>query len=121
MLKVVLDKQTGTVTLLPEGALSAQDFECASSIIDPYLEKSGNLKGVIILTQSFPGWESFGALLKHFKFVKDHHEKVSKVALVTDSLLGDIAEIIAGHFVSAEIKHFPFDELNVAQNWILNP
>jgi len=39
---------------------------------------------------------------------------------VTDSLLGDIGEYIAGHFVSAEIKHFPFDELNVAQNWIVN-
>ena len=120
MLKVELVKENGTVTLLPEGALSAQDFEYASSVIDPYLEKSGNLKGVIILTQSFPGWESLRALLKHFKFVKAHHEKVSKVALVTDSLLGDIAEMIARHFVSAEIKHFPFDEFNNAQNWILN-
>jgi hypothetical protein len=46
---------------------------------------------------------------------------VSYVALVTDSVLGDIGEIIAGHFVSAKIKHFPFDELNNAQNWILNP
>jgi hypothetical protein len=52
--------------------------------------------------------------------VKGHHEKVSKVALVTDSLLGDIAEIIAGHFVSAEIKRFPFDDLANAQNWLLN-
>lgn len=120
MLKVELDEANGTVTLLPEGALSAQDFEHASSIIDPYLEKSGYLKGVIILIKSFPGWDSVGALLKHFKFVKDHHEKVSKVALVTDSVLGDIGENIAGHFVSAEIKHFPFDELNVAQNWIVN-
>jgi hypothetical protein len=42
------------------------------------------------------------------------------VALVTYSILGDIGEIIAGHFVPAEIKHFPFDELNDAQNWILN-
>jgi hypothetical protein len=120
MLKVELDEANGTVTLLPEGALTAQDFEYAAGVIDPYLEKSEYLKGVIILTKAFPGWESFGAFLKHFKFVKDHHEKVSKVALVTDSLLGDIGEYIAGHFVSAEIKHFPFDELNVAQNWIVN-
>ena len=119
MLKVELVKENGTVTLMPDGALSAQDFEYASSVIDPYLEKSGNLNGVIILTKYFPGWESFGELLKHFKFVKDHHQKVSHLALVTDSILGDIGELIAGHFVSAEIKHFPFDELNNAQNWIL--
>jgi hypothetical protein len=42
MLKVELDKETGTVTLLPEGALSAQDFEYASSVIDPYLESKGS-------------------------------------------------------------------------------
>ena len=119
MLKVKLDEECGIATLIPDGALSGQDFEYASSVIDPYLEKSGNLKGIIILSRTFPGWVSFGSLLKHFKFVKDHREKVSKVALVTNFLLGDIAEIIAGHFVSAEIKHFPFDELNNAQNWIL--
>jgi len=119
MLKVALNEDSGIVTLQPEGALSEQDFESASSVIDPYLEKSGSLKGLIILTPSFPSWESFGALFKHFKFVKEHHTKVSKVALVTDSVLGDIGENIAGHFVSAEIKHFPFDELSDAQNWIV--
>jgi len=46
---------------------------------------------------------------------------VSHVALVTDSVLGDFGEIIAGHFVSAEIKHFPFDELMNARSWILQP
>jgi len=41
MLKVELDKENGTVTLMPEGALSAQDFEYASSVIDyhPLLEQ----------------------------------------------------------------------------------
>ena len=119
MLKVKLDEECGIATLIPDGALSGQDFEYASSVIDPYLEKSGNLKGIIILSKTFPGWASFGSLLKHFKFVKEHHKKVSHVALVTDSVLGDFGEIIAGHFVSAEIKHFPFDELMNARSWIL--
>lgn len=121
MLKVELDEENGIATLIPDSALSGQDFEYASSVIDSYLEKVGKLNGIIIFTKTFPGWKSFGSLLKHFKFVKDHHKKVSYVALVTDSVLGDIGEIIAGHFVSAEIKHFPFDELNNAKNWILNP
>ncbi len=70
--------------------------------------------------EKLPGWESFGSLIKHFQFVKEHHKKVSHVALVTDSVLGDFGEKIADHFVSAEIKHFAFGELNNAQNWILN-
>ena len=57
---------------------------------------------------------------QHFKFVKEHHKKVRHVALVTDSVLGDFGEKVADHFVSAEIKHFAFDELTNAQSWILS-
>ncbi|HEY8037312.1 MAG TPA: STAS/SEC14 domain-containing protein [Methylobacter sp.] len=120
MLNVELDEVNGIATLMPNGALSEKDFETASNVIDPYIEKYGNLKGIIINTKSFPGWESFGSLIKHFKFIKEHHKKVSHIALVTDSVLGDFAEKIADHFVSAEIKHFAFDELNNARRWILN-
>jgi hypothetical protein len=120
MLNVELDELNGIATLIPNGALSEKDFEFAASVIDPYIEKYGNLKGLIINTKTFPGWESFASLIKHFKFVKEHHKKVSYVALVTDSVLGDFGEKIADHFVSAEIKHFAFDELNNAQSWILD-
>ena len=120
MLNVELDEVNGIATLSPNSALSEKDFESASSLIDPYIEKYGSLKGLIINTKTFPGWESLGSLIKHFKFVKEHHKKVSHVALVTDSILGDFGEKIADHFVSAEIKHFPFDDLNNAQSWILN-
>jgi hypothetical protein len=120
MLNVELDEVNGIATLSPNGALSEKDFESASILIDPYIEKYGSLKGLIINTKTFPGWESFGSLIKHFKFVKEHHKKVSHVALVTDSVLGDFGEKIADHFISAEIKHFPFNDLNNAQSWILN-
>jgi hypothetical protein len=120
MLNVELNEANGIATLRPDGALSEKDFEYASSVIDPYLKKSGNLRGLIIIAKTFPGWESFGSLIKHFKFVREHHKKVSHVALVSDSVLGDFAEKIAEHFVSADIKHFAFDELNKAQSWISN-
>jgi hypothetical protein len=120
MLNVELDEVNGIATLIPNRALSEKDFESAARVIDPYIEKHGSLKGLIINTKTFPGWESFGSLIKHFKFVKEHHKKVSHVALVTDSVLGNFGEKIAAHFVSAEIKHFAFDELNNARSWILN-
>ena len=79
MLKVGLNEATGIAILKPDGALSKKDFIYASSVIDPYIEKAGRLKGVIINTRKFPGWESFGSLIKHFKFVKGHHKKLSLV------------------------------------------
>ena len=82
MLNVELNEVNGIATLTPDGALSEKDFESASTVIDPYIEKYGNLKGLIIYTKTFPGWDSFSSLIKHFKFVKEHHKKVSHVALV---------------------------------------
>lgn len=45
---------------------------------------------------------SFAALSSHLKFVKDHHKKIARIVLVTDSVLGNFAELIASHFVQAE-------------------
>ncbi len=120
MLNINLNKDDGIVLLEPNGTLSAEDFKNAAKIVDPYLEKSGRLNGVLIHTKSFPGWNSFGALLKHLSFVKNHHKKINCVALVTDSALGEFAEHVASHFVSAEIKHFDYDDMDDAKDWIKN-
>ncbi len=118
MLNVSLDEEKGSVTLEPDGALTKQDFESAAQRIDPYIERAGGLRGLLIHTRSFPGWDSFGALVTHLKFVKEHQRKIARVALVTDSAIGDVAERLVSHFVSAEIKHFPFDDLAAARDWV---
>ena len=120
MLTVNLNAIAGIAVLQPDGELSAEDFKSASNIIDPYIESTGKLKGLIIHVQSFPGWDSFAALISHLKFIKEHHKQVSHIALVTDSPIGGFAENIASHFVSAEIKNFAFSELDAAEKWILS-
>ena len=118
MLTVNIDEANGIAILEPNGPLSKGDFESAAKTIDPYIEKSGSLKGIIIRVDSFPGWDSFAALSSHLKFVKAHHKKISRVALSTDSVIGKFAETIASHFVNAEIKVFPFNALDTARKWI---
>ena len=108
MLIINLDEIAGIAVLEPQGKLSADDFKSVARTIDPYIEKSGKLKGIIIHVESFPGWDSFAALVEHFTFVRDHHKKLSHVALATDSPMAGLAEHVASHFVNAEIKKFPF-------------
>ena len=119
MLTVKLDGTEGIAILEPDGKLSERDFLSAAKIIDPYIDESGKLNGIIIHVKSFPGWESFSALITHLTFVKEHHRKVSRVAFATDSPVGGIAEHIANHFVNAEIKNFSFSELEESKRWIL--
>ena len=118
MLTVNLDEIKGIAILEPDGELSENDFKYVAKIIDPYIEKSGKLNGIIIHVKSFPGWDSFSALITHLKFIKEHHKMVSNVAFVTDSPIGAFAEHVASHFINAEIKSFSFSELENSVKWI---
>jgi len=117
MLSVKMDKKHGIAVLKPKGALSKKDFERAARVIDPYLEKAARLNGLIIHTKKFPGWASFAGLVSHLKFVKAHHKKVKRIALCTDSVLGDFARLFARHFIRAKVRLFPYDEFAAAGKW----
>lgn len=121
MLIVKLDRENRVAVLEPTGALEKTDFEKAAEEIDPYIAEQGNLNGLIISVEKFPGWDSFGALVSHMKFVKGHHREVKRIAFVTDSPIGNLVEKLGCHFVAAEIKHFAFPELDQAREWILSP
>ncbi len=119
MLNITLDEQHGIAILEPDSPLSKEDFQSAAGIIDPYIETNGHLNGLIIHTESFPGWDSFRAMHSHLTFVKEHHKKVPRIAFVTDSVISNLAETIGSHFVNADIKSFDYGELGKATAWIL--
>jgi hypothetical protein len=113
----ILEDQ-GIVIIEPSGVLRKEDFENLTRDVDTYLASHDNLKGLIVHAKSFPGWEDFGAFTHHISFVKDHHKKIARVAIVTDSTFLTIAPEIVKHFVSAEVMHFDYDELEAAKHWI---
>jgi len=114
-----LDTENSILYLQPKSALEEDDFVQLAKVVDPYIEKSGDLAGLIIDAPKFPGWESLGAMAAHIRFVRDHHKCVRKIGLVTDSALGNVAERMASHFVSAEIRHFSAGELEAAKQWVI--
>jgi hypothetical protein len=118
MIKCELLKDAGVLIVEPQSALSADDFREVARVVDPYISEHGKLTGLLIAAQSFPGWESFGALIEHMRFVHDHHRKIERVAAVTDSTLLQIAPRIATHFAHPEIRVFAGDEKGEALAWL---
>jgi hypothetical protein len=118
MMTFELSKESGVLIVQPKGALSADDFREVSRTVDPYIREKGKLTGLLIEAPSFPGWDSFGALIEHMKFVKDHHRKIDRVAAVTDSKVLSIAPKIAEHFAHPEFKVFGSDEKARALAWL---
>lgn len=119
-MNVEFDIERNIAILRPEGTLTKSCFESAARIIDGYIDKGIGPEAIVIVTESFPGWENFGAILQHFTFIKEHHNVVRKIAFVTDIAIAKLFKKVASHFISAEIKAFSFDELTTAKQWAAN-
>ena len=118
MLSYELDRVEGILILEPTGSLESSDFEKLAGEVDPYIVEKGPLNGLMIYTKSFPGWDSFAAFLSHMKFVKNHHQKIHKIAAVTGSGFLSIMPQVARHFIQAEIRHFDYDDKEAALDWL---
>ena len=119
MIDYDLDSEHNILLVRPQSALDKNDFVELAKAVDPQIEAKGDLAGLIINAPSFPGWDSFGSVVTHFRFVRDHQKHIKKVAVVTDSHLADVAEHLGSHFVSAKIQHFPAGQLEQARQWIM--
>ena len=120
MIEYTLDTANSILYVRPRSSLEQSDFVQLAKAVDPYIEETGDLAGLIIDAPTFPGWESLGAMVAHVRFVRDHHKHIKKIGLVTDSALGNVAEHLASHFVSAEIRHFSAGQLETATQWVMN-
>jgi hypothetical protein len=111
-------RERGVLILKPEGALRADDFVTLASTVDPYIEQHGEFNGLMLEAQSFPGWDDFAALLSHVRFVRDHHRRIRRIAVVSDSKLLALAPKLASHFVSAEVRAFDTADRAAALAWL---
>src|SRR5258708_5637945 len=81
MIDFELDAAHSVLLVRPESALAKEDFVALAKVVDPQIEANGDLNGLIISAPGFPGWDSFAALVTHFRFVRDHHKHIKKVAV----------------------------------------
>jgi hypothetical protein len=108
----------GILVLKPEGPLEVADFTRLARQINAYLKRKGLLHGVLIEAHGFPGWQDFGALVAHLKFIRAHHRKIEKIAVVTDGAIAAVVPRIAQHFVQADIRHFSLARVDAAWKWL---
>lgn len=121
MIGFELLRDKGILIVRPSGPLAAGDFRELAATVDPYIAERGKLGGLLIEAPSFPGWDSFAGLIEHFRFVRDHHRDIERVAAVTDDDFLKIAPRIAAHFAHPEIRVFPGSEKGQALAWLERP
>jgi hypothetical protein len=108
---------SGVLVVEVQQPLRAQDFDALAATADGWIEAHGDLPGIVVHAREFPGWQNLGGLIRHVRFVRDHHRSVRRVALASDSRLADLAPRLAEHFVQAEVRRFNYDALDDAVAW----
>ena len=112
----LLDER-GVVVVDVAHPLRTADLDALATTVDGWLATHATLQGVVVHARGVPGWENLRALLRHLRFVRDHHRRVRRVALAADGVLADVAPAVARHFVRAELRHFGHDDLDAAIDW----
>ena len=118
MLNHELVHDLGIFVLSPAGPLETADIDEFARRVDPYIEKNGDLKGMMIYTETFSGWKDIASIGSHIKFIRDHHKSVEKVATVSNSKLLSMLQKIIGYFVNPKVRHFHFSEEEAALEWL---
>jgi hypothetical protein len=119
MLHHEIDTENGILTLTPSGELSAMDFTQLTDVIDEYNSEHEPLRALMILTERFPGWDSFSALVQHLKFIRQQRDQVKKVAAVTDSGFLTVMPHVIDHFIKADVRHFAYSDKAQALEWLM--
>jgi len=106
-----------TLKIEVSGKLEEDDFKKITPGIDEAIKLHGSLKLLIDAT-AFDGWSSMHAASQHFSFVRNHHQKIERIALIADHEWQHWVVGVASVFVHPEIKIFDKDHATAAETWL---
>jgi hypothetical protein len=118
MLRITEDHARHCLILEPTGSLSQADLERLRERFEAVAAATGRAPNLLVHAASFPSWADLGALAKHVRFIREHHRRIARVAIVSDARALDVAPVVARRLVAADIRHFPEKELDVALAWV---
>ena len=118
MLKITDDDAHNCLVLEPTGPLTRRDLDALTERFDERVNETDRVPNLVIRAGGFPAWADFAALLKHLRFIREHHRLVERVAIVSDARALDLAPRLARRFVSADVRHFPAAGFEAALAWV---
>jgi hypothetical protein len=118
VLTITEDEAHDCFLLEPAGALSRRDLEELATRFEARATATGRAPNLVIRAESFPTWTEIAALLKHLQFIRSHHRRVRRVAIVSDARAMGFAPRLSGRLLAPEIRRFPAGSLEEALAWV---
>ena len=98
--------------------MEAADFKAVVHDIDPYLAEHESLAGVMVFAKAFPGWLNLEAAISHLQLIENYHQKIQRLAIVSDNGLLSALPKFAAHLVHPDVRHFSESEYEDALSWL---
>lgn len=100
------------------GELHADDFEVVRPQIDQKIDQYGKVR-VLLDVRDFHGWADVQAARTHLTFVKNHHHRVERIAIVAKKQWQHWIAAVVGVFLDPQEKCFDETQAEEARQWIV--
>jgi len=97
--------------------LAADDFARIAPRVDEFIRQHGSIRLLVDATR-LDGWENHQAFEQHMRFVKDHHQKVERAALLAGHAWQHWIVGAVKWFVTPELRCFGPGEEAEALVWL---
>jgi SpoIIAA-like len=117
MIKTEIISPNALKIVVPD-KLKADDFRQIAPQIDSLISQHGKIR-LLIDASGFNGWENITAFEKHAGFVKNHQEKIERIAVIAAHewqhwLIGAVRI-----FVHPEVRAYDKSHASEALRWIV--
>lgn len=99
------------------GDVTSDDYRQAASELKDVIAQHGSVRVLFRLADLSP--QSFlSALDDGFAFVKEEHDSIDRIALVSDEGASDLLSRLTGAVSSIDLRHFSRDDEQTAWAWL---
>ena len=117
MIEIQTNDSSALIEATISGHLRADDFGTVAPQVDEFIEKHEKVSVLLDLTE-FHGWENITAARSHFTFIKDHHKRIERIAVVANKTWQHWISAVIGTFISSKEKCFDENQKDDARNWL---
>jgi len=113
----VLTATDNVVELALKGTVRSNDFERIQQHVDELIARYGAIRLLLDATE-FEGWQDLDAAKTHFLFVKEHHTRVERIAVLGNHQWQHWLASAIGVFLHPEVQCFEPDQRHAALKWL---
>ena len=96
----------------------SDDFQKLALQVDPLIRQHNNIR-LLIDASKFHGWETISAFKNHVAFIKGHHRKVERIAIIAAHKWQHWLIRIISRFVHPEVRAYDKSTENEALQWVI--